>query len=44
MLVQSNPAAAKALLEEAKADVTERWRMYEHMAALPLPNTKGAHA
>jgi pyruvate-ferredoxin/flavodoxin oxidoreductase len=44
MLVQSNPAAAKALLEQAKADVAERWRMYEHMAALPLPNTKGAHA
>jgi pyruvate-ferredoxin/flavodoxin oxidoreductase len=34
MLVHSKPAMAKELLEEAQADVTRRWRQYEHLAAL----------
>ena len=37
MLVQSNPAAAKALLQLAKGDVQRRWRLYEHWAALQAP-------
>ncbi len=33
MLVHSNKKAADALLEEAKQDVADRWRLYEDMAA-----------
>ena len=36
MLVKSNPEAAKALLKEAQRDVMERWRLYEHMAAITV--------
>jgi pyruvate-ferredoxin/flavodoxin oxidoreductase len=39
MLVHSDPAAAKALLEEAQADVRARWRLYEHWAAMPVGET-----
>ena len=35
MLVQSNPAVARELLTLAQEDVRARWRMYEHLAALP---------
>jgi pyruvate-ferredoxin/flavodoxin oxidoreductase len=35
MLVHSDPKAAAALLIEAQEDVRTRWRMYEHMAAMP---------
>jgi pyruvate-ferredoxin/flavodoxin oxidoreductase len=35
MLVHSNPEDARRLLAEAQADVMNRWRIYESMAALP---------
>jgi pyruvate-ferredoxin/flavodoxin oxidoreductase len=35
MLVHSKPADAKRLLAEAQADVMNRWRIYEQMAAMP---------
>jgi pyruvate-ferredoxin/flavodoxin oxidoreductase len=35
MLVHSAPEAAAALLKEAQSDVKTRWKMYEHMAAMP---------
>jgi pyruvate-ferredoxin/flavodoxin oxidoreductase len=35
MLAHSDPAAAAAVLERAQADVAARWRLYEHLAALP---------
>jgi len=35
MLKNSDPAAAKALLEQAQAEVNARWRLYEHWAAMP---------
>ncbi len=36
MLTQSDPAAAKELLELAKGDVQSRWRFYEHWAAMQV--------
>jgi pyruvate-ferredoxin/flavodoxin oxidoreductase len=36
MLAQSDPAAAKRLLELAKEDVRKRWRLYEHWAAMAV--------
>jgi pyruvate-ferredoxin/flavodoxin oxidoreductase len=36
MLAQSDPAAAKELLELAKGDVQTRWRLYEHWAAMQV--------
>ncbi len=41
MLAQSDPAAAKELLELAKRDVENRWRLYEHWAAMPVKGTAG---
>jgi pyruvate-ferredoxin/flavodoxin oxidoreductase len=35
MLVHSKPEDAKRLLAEAQADVMNRWRLYEQMAAMP---------
>ncbi len=35
MLNHSDPEAAKRLLEQAQAEVTARWRLYEHWAAMP---------
>jgi pyruvate-ferredoxin/flavodoxin oxidoreductase len=35
MLAQSDPATAHELLECAQQDVNERWRLYEHLAAMP---------
>jgi pyruvate-ferredoxin/flavodoxin oxidoreductase len=34
MLVNSNPDEAKKLLEAAQENVNERWRLYQHMAAM----------
>ncbi len=36
MLAHSDPEAAKQLLELAQADVKERWRLYENLAAQAL--------
>ena len=33
MLAKSNPEEAQRLLELAQEDVTQRWKLYEHMAA-----------
>ncbi len=33
MLVHSNPAQAKKLLDEAKQEALEHWKLYEHLAA-----------
>ncbi|MGQ9915781.1 MAG: thiamine pyrophosphate-dependent enzyme, partial [Bryobacteraceae bacterium] len=35
MLVHSKPEDARRLLAEAQADVMNRWRLYEQMAAMP---------
>ena len=34
MLVNSNPEEAKKLLQEAQEGVNERWKLYQHMAAM----------
>jgi pyruvate-ferredoxin/flavodoxin oxidoreductase len=34
MLVNSNPEEAKKLLEAAQENVNERWKLYQHMAAM----------
>jgi pyruvate-ferredoxin/flavodoxin oxidoreductase len=34
MLAQSDPETAKRLLAEAREDVKQRWRLYEHLAGL----------
>ena len=34
MLVNSNPEEAKRLLDAAQENVNERWRLYQHMAAM----------
>ncbi len=39
-LKQSDPAAAKALGELAQKDVADRWRLYEHMAAMKVDGGK----
>ncbi|MBN1477827.1 pyruvate:ferredoxin (flavodoxin) oxidoreductase [Candidatus Sumerlaeota bacterium] len=36
MLTKSKPERAKRLLEEASADAAARWRLYEHLAAMPV--------
>jgi pyruvate-ferredoxin/flavodoxin oxidoreductase len=35
MLVHSNPEAAKHLLTLAEEEVLKRWKLYEHLAAMP---------
>jgi pyruvate-ferredoxin/flavodoxin oxidoreductase len=35
MLAQADPVAARDLLQLAQQDVNDRWRMYEHLAAIP---------
>jgi pyruvate-ferredoxin/flavodoxin oxidoreductase len=40
MLVHSDPGGAKELLELAQKDVLERWRFYEHLAAMPGGSSK----
>jgi pyruvate-ferredoxin/flavodoxin oxidoreductase len=42
MLSRSDPAAARELLDLAQRDVDERWRMYQHLAALPAGPPKEA--
>jgi pyruvate-ferredoxin/flavodoxin oxidoreductase len=42
MLAQADPAAAKELLRLAEDDVRERWRTYEHLAALPVGSVGAA--
>ncbi len=41
MLVQSHPEEARELLRLAQQDVLQRRRLYEHLAALPVPNGNG---
>ncbi len=36
MLVHSAPEQARQLLEEAKRDVEDRWKLYEYLAARPV--------
>jgi pyruvate-ferredoxin/flavodoxin oxidoreductase len=43
MLVQSDPEAARELLQQAEEDVLRRWRVYENRAAMPA-ETKGLSA
>jgi pyruvate-ferredoxin/flavodoxin oxidoreductase len=38
MLMQSHPAEAEKLLEEAKEDVRRRWHIYSHWAAMTAPS------
>jgi pyruvate-ferredoxin/flavodoxin oxidoreductase len=40
MLTQSNPQAAEKLLAEAQAEVLERWRRYQQMAAMDYGETE----
>ena len=40
MLVHSKPEDARRLLAEAQADVMNRWRLYEQMAAMPGAEAK----
>lgn len=44
MLLQSDPDGAKELLRLAQQDVDERWRMYEHLAALSIDSTTASRA
>ena len=39
-LEQTDPAAARALLELARQDIADRWRLYEHMAAMAVNGGK----
>ena len=34
MLVNSDPDEAKKLLKQAQENVNERWKLYQHMAAM----------
>jgi pyruvate-ferredoxin/flavodoxin oxidoreductase len=36
MLVNSDPDQAKKLLKEAQDNVNERWKLYQHMAAMTI--------
>ncbi len=36
MLTLSNPAEAARLLAEAEADIKAKWRLYKHLAAMPV--------
>jgi pyruvate-ferredoxin/flavodoxin oxidoreductase len=44
MLQRSNPEAARKLLVEAQKDVMARWKMYEHLAAMPANGAPAAKA
>lgn len=41
MLTKTRPEVAKELLKQAQADVDERWRMYQYLAARALNNDSG---
>jgi pyruvate-ferredoxin/flavodoxin oxidoreductase len=46
MLVHSKPEDARRLLAEAQADVMNRWRVYEQMAAMagaPVESAQGGN-
>ena len=36
MLAHSDPETAKRLLDRAQQNVADRWRLYEHLAAMPI--------
>jgi pyruvate-ferredoxin/flavodoxin oxidoreductase len=36
MLAHSHPEESRRLLAQAQADVRDRWRLYEHLASLPV--------
>jgi pyruvate-ferredoxin/flavodoxin oxidoreductase len=40
MLAKSNPEEAYRLLDLAQKDVIDRWKIYEHMAAMPVNGAK----
>ncbi len=40
MLVNSNPEEAKKLLQQAQENVNERWKLYQHMAAMTVEKVK----
>ncbi len=40
MLKNSNPEAAAQLLKEAQEDVNQRWKLYQHWAAMPVNGAK----
>ena len=40
MLAKSNPEQARKLLELAEEDVSNRWKLYEHWAHMPVEVTK----
>jgi len=40
MLVNSDPDEAKKLLQQAQENVNERWKLYQHMAAMNFENAK----
>ncbi len=40
MLVNSNPEEAKKLLQQAQENVNERWKLYQHMAAMNFEKAK----
>jgi pyruvate-ferredoxin/flavodoxin oxidoreductase len=41
MLAHSDPEEAARLLALAEADVAARWRLYQHLAAMPGPGGEG---
>ncbi len=41
MLAHSDPDRARQLLDDAQQDVVTRWRLYEHLAALPPAPAEG---
>ena len=42
ILSQSDPVAAKKLLNLARQDVMKRWRLYEKLASLPVSEAAAA--
>jgi len=42
MLTASDPETAKRLLAEGQANVTARWKLYEHLAAMDYSATEPA--
>jgi len=39
MLAKSHPEAARKLLEAAQEDVTNRWKLYDYWAHMPVEQT-----
>jgi len=44
MLTKSDPARAKMLLEQAQADVTSRWKVYEQLASVNFTSGGATHS